>query len=825
MFTCLVWVLHILFEKYPDMIKNFIVTAWRSLQRNKIFSFINVFGLAVGLACCMLISAYLYQELTYDTYAENSKQIYRVELHANGNNTAADFPSVDVAVGQGIKNAFPSVLATTRLTGRGPVFVKYQEKVFKEEKVALADSNFLQFFSVPLVEGDAKTALAEPGTIVITKDFEKKYFSGASSLGKMITVGNDLVKVTGVIDKIPDNSHFHADAFMSMVTFVTPSTKQTWSNVGYFTYLLLDKNVDTKKLEAGFHQLVAKFVVPETQHDMGVSLAEAQKSVNSFIFFLRPLTDIHLHAASKYEFESNGDVHYIYIFGALAIFILLLACINFTNLSTASSAKRAKEIGIRKVLGSEKNSLVSQFLVESVLLTSLAMLFALGFVYLLLPYFNNVAGKQISIGFFFSYTAILLEVTLTLLVGLLAGIYPAFFLSSFQIIAVLKGNNTIKAGSKGGLRSSLIVFQFAISTALIICTLIVYQQLHFMQNKKLGYDKSQVLVINDAASLGNNTEAFKQQLLNDNRIVNATVSSNVPGDNNSGGTEIYVKDLADKGTRTEIQTHIYWIQNSYIATLGIQLAKGRNFYPSGPADSASVIINEAAVRDLGFGNIDPIGKTIVRSGQHHYNIVGVVKDFNYTSAKQKIAPLMLMASNNSRGSIIVKIRTGNVHQLVNDIKNQWNAFNASSPFSYSFLDERFASLYSQEERTGQIFTSFSFVAIIIACSGLFGLAAFMIRQRVKEIGVRKVLGASTFGITALLSKEFLKLIIIASLISFPLTWYAMHQWLQDFAYRITIQWWVFLLAAGIALLVATITISFQSIKAALANPVKSLRSE
>lgn len=807
------------------MIKNFIITAWRNLQRNKIFSFINVFGLAVGLACCMLISAYLYHELTYDTYAQNSKQIYRVELHSNGNNTAADFPSVDVAVGQGIKNTFPSVLATTRLTGRGQVFVKYNEKLFKEEKIALIDSNFLQFFSIPLLEGDQRTALTEPKSIVITKEFEKKYFGDAASLGKMITVGGDLIKVTGVIDKVPDNSHFHADAFMSLTTFVTSSTKQTWSNVGYFTYLLLDKNADPKKLETGFPQLVAKHVVPEIQHDMGVSLAEAQKSVNSFIFFLQPLTDIHLHAATKYEFESNGDVHYIYIFGALAIFILLLACINFTNLSTASSSKRAKEIGIRKVLGSEKNRLVSQFLVESVLLTSLAMLFALGLVYLLLPYFNNVAGIQIHMNFFLSFGAILLEVALILIVGVLAGIYPAFFLSSFQIIAVLKGNNTLNVGGKAGLRSSLIVFQFAISTALIICTFIVYQQLHFMQNKKLGYDKSQVLVINDASSLGNNIGAFKQQLLNDNRVVNATTSGNVPGDNHAGGTEIYVKDLADKGTRTEIQTHIYWIQSSYIPTLGMQLAKGRNFYSSGPADSASVIINEAAVRDLGFGNIDPIGKTIIRSGQHHFNIVGVVKDFHYTSAKQKIAPLMMLASNSNNGAIIIKIKTTNVHQLISDIKNQWNAYNASAPFNYYFLDEQFASLYSQEERTGQIFTSFSLVAVVIACLGLFGLAAFMIRQRVKEIGVRKVLGASTVNITALLSKEFLKLIVIASLISFPVTWYAMNRWLQDFAYRTAIHWWVFLLAAGIALFVATITISFQSIKAALANPVKSLRSE
>ena len=404
------------------MIKNFIVTAWRNLGRNKAFSFINIFGLAVGLACCMLISGYLYQELTYDTYSANAKQLYRVYLSAEANNAATEFPSVDIAVGEGIKNSFPGVLASTRLTGRGPVFVKYDDRKFKEEKIMLIDSNFLQLFSIPLLEGDTKNALTEPKTMVITKDFEKKYFGSTDGLGKMITVGTDLVKVTGVIDKVPDNSHFHGDAFISMVTYVTPSAKQTWSNVGNFTYLLLDKNADPRKLEAGFPQLVAKHVVPEIQHDMGVSLAEAQKSVNTFKFFLQPLTAIHLHSATKFELEPNGDIHYVYIFGALAIFVLLLACINFTNLSTAAATKRAKEIGVRKVLGSAKNRLILQFLTESVMLTFLSMLFAVGLVYLLLPYFNNLSGKHITIGFYLGYGALLSELVLILIVGLAAGL-------------------------------------------------------------------------------------------------------------------------------------------------------------------------------------------------------------------------------------------------------------------------------------------------------------------------------------------------------------------------------------------------------------------
>jgi putative ABC transport system permease protein len=565
--------------------------------------------------------------------------------------------------------------------------------------------------------------------------------------------------------------------------------------------------------------------VPEVQHDMGVSLAEARKSVNTFVFYLQPLTDIHLHSATKIEFEANGDIHYIYIFGALALFILTLACINFTNLSTASSARRSKEIGIRKVLGSEKNKLISQFLIESVMLTLFAMFFALCMVYLLLPYFNSLAGKQIEIGFFLSFRALIFEAGLTLFVGLIAGVYPAFFLSSFKILSVLKGNGPAQT-NKTALRSSLIVFQFAISTALIIATFIVYQQLHYMQNTKLGYDKSQVLVLHETYSLGHNIESFTQQLKQDNRVINATISSNVPGtDNNMGGTEVYAKDIADKGSRGDIQIGIFNIDDNYIPTLGMQLLKGRNFYNNSPADSASVIINETAVQSLGWAaGSDPTGKIIIRSGNLHYTVIGLVKDFHYTSAKQKIAPLMMLSHHNN-GSVLIKIKTEDAHALIAGIKNQWDAYNTGIPFSYTFLDDQYASLYSAEERVGAIFTTFSVIGIIIACLGLFGLAAFMIRQRVKEIGIRKVLGASPGTITFMLSKEFLKLIILASLISFPITWYAMNKWLQDFAYRVTIQWWVFILAGCIALLIAAITISFQSIKAALANPVKSLRSE
>jgi putative ABC transport system permease protein len=805
------------------MIRNYIKTAWRNLAKNKVFSFINVFGLAVGLACCMFIAAYLYSELTYDTYSVNSKHLYRLGINTLGNGSVTDFPNVDIAVGKGVKDAFPQVLDYTRMMNNRPVFVSYNNRQFKETKIVLADRNFLDIFSIPFLQGDKSIALKDPNSIVITKAMAEKYFGNLSPIGKILKFDQSLMKVTGLIDKIPDNSHFHFDAFISMST-IEPSLQQTWSNVGVYTYLLLDKYADPKKLERQLPQLVAKYVVPETQRDMGISLAEAQKAVNTFKFYIQPITDIHLHSSTKFDIEPNGDMNYVYIFGALAVFILLLACINFTNLSTASSSKRSKEVGIRKVMGSLKEWLITQFLVESVMLTLLSMILALGIVWALLPYFNDLAGKHISIWFFLGFKAIAIGVGLTLFVGLLAGLYPAFFLSSFRIIHVLKGTSGTEPAKKNFLQSSLVVFQFTISTALIIATFIVYQQLHYMQNKKLGYDKEQLLVLNDTYLLGNNEYAFKDQLMRDNRVVNATISTEIPGNGNMSGTEIYPQERASDETKNEIHCNIYRIDGNYLSTFGIKLAGGRSVSPDFPADSSAVMINEAAVNELGWSKTDPIGKTIVRSGRKAYTVVGVVKDFNYTSAKQKVAPLMMLPMHR-HGSIILKIKAVEVSNLVADIKKQWDEYKASGPFSYYFVDEQFASLYSAEQRTGHIFTSFAVIAVIIASLGLFGLASFMIKLRVKEIGIRKVLGASSGNITAMLSTEFLKLILIAILISFPITWFAMHKWLQDFAYRVNIQWWVFVLAGFIALLIALITISFQSIKAAIANPIKSLRSE
>ncbi|WP_080057663.1 ABC transporter permease [Spirosoma aerolatum] len=808
--------------KATDMIRNFVKIAWRNLMLNKAFAAINMLGLAIGLTSFMLIAVFVYNELSYDKYPTKASNLYRVQLSVVGNGSVEVYPNVDLAVGEGMQRAFPEVKASTRFSPATD-YIQYKDKQFKEPHLAFADSNFLQLFSIPCIKGNAATALVAPNSVVISKEFAQKYFGDEDPIGKALAVGTqrEAFTVTGLIDKVPDNSHFHADAFLSLST--RHITNPTWSNLGFFTYLELADKADPKKLEAKFPQLVAKYVVPEVQRDMGISLAEAQKSVETFRFLVKPLTDIHLYSDTKYEMEPNGDIKYVYIFSILALFILLLACINFTNLSTAQAAKRAREVGIRKVMGSIKNQLVFQFLTESVLLTLMAMVCAYGLLFLLLPYFNQVADKQISFTFFLSYQAILALFLVSFLSGIIAGIYPAFFLSSFSIIKTLKGSFFGKSSQKKPLHSGLIVFQFSISTILLIATLVVYKQLQYMQNKKLGYDKDQVIALPDTRLLGDRQLAFKEQLAQNSHVVSASLSRFVPGGMMMDGTQIYPKNETSNGV--EIHTNIFHVDYDYLRTLGIQLVQGRNFSRDFPTDSISgVLINESAVRELGWKGTNPIGKSVVRSGNREFKVIGVVKDFNYVSVKQKVAPLMLMMGRNA-GGIVLKIKTTDVPGFLADLKAQWEAFNPNGPLEYHFLDEQFATFYASEQRTQQLFSAFAVLAVIIASLGLFALSAFVIEQRTKEIGIRKVMGASVPGIVQLLVKDFVRLVLIAIVIASPIAWYAMHHWLQDFAYRIDVEWWMFALSGLMALAIALLTVSYQSIKAALMNPVKSLRSE
>ena len=804
------------------MLTNYIKIAIRNLRRNGVFAAINIFGLAVGLAACLLITAYVRNETHYDRFASRSRDIYRVNLSVVSG-TTAHYPMVDVAVGPGMAANYPEIETYTRLERVGDNFVRYGVQEFKEQKMVAVDSNFFQVFTIPFLEGDVHTALVQPNSLVITSAFAKKYFGDGPAMGQTLNLTNfGDCKITGIIDKIPDESHFHFDAFLSWSSMHI--NYNTWSNVGIYTYLLLRPDANADKLQARFPELIAKYAVPEIAHDMGVPLSEAQKAVNTFLFSLTPLTDIHLHSDTKYEMEANGSSHYVLVFAALAVFILLLACANFTNLSTAGAAARGREIGIRKVMGSLRRQLIVQFLVESILLTGLAMILAFLLVLAVLPYFNTVSGKHIVFTEFLGYPALIAALMLTVLVGAAAGIYPAFFLSAFNPIKVLKGSAGVFQGGRRSLvRAGLVVFQFFVSIVLIVATMIVYRQLHFMQDKRLGYDKEQVVFVQDTKLLGNRQEAFRQLLLQNKLTKSATLSENAPGSGNMNGTEIYPKETGP-GNGREIHTDIFNIDYDFVPTLGLQVVKGRNFTRGFPTDSSGVLINETAVDDLGWGHTNPIGKIIVRSGTQQYTVVGVIRDYHYLSVKQKIAPLMMMLGNNG-GGILAKVNGSDMAGFLNSAKKDWASFSPAGPFSYYFLDDKFASLYESERRTGTIFTSFTVIALLIAALGLFGLAAYMVEQRTREIGIRKVLGASVSAVLILVSREFIVMVGWAFLIAIPISWWGMHQWLKDFAYRVPVNWWIFPLAGAAALVIAIITVSTQAARAAIANPIDSLRSE
>ncbi|HTD93601.1 MAG TPA: ABC transporter permease [Chitinophagaceae bacterium] len=801
------------------MIKNYIKIGLRNLWKNKSFSFINIFGLSVGFICCLLLAAYVNDELSYDKQPAHASDIYRVELNIENKDF---YSSVDNAVGPGMKSAFPEVETFTRFNQWGGIFIKKDDIQYKEPSIAVVDSNFLRFFSIPLLKGNPVTALMEPYSIVLSQSFAKKYFGNSEALGQQLLFNSNPnpYKVTGVIADLSPNLHFNFGIFVSK-----NERQMTWSNLGDYTYLRLKPGSDPAHLESQFPQLVAKYVVPEVQRDMGISLSEAQKSVNTFRFILKPLSRIHLYSDNKDELAANGSIKYVYIFSALALFILLLACVNFTNLSTAFSTKRSKEVGIRKVMGSGKHELMIQFLLESILLAFFAYLFSLIFVYLLLPYFNELAGKQIVFSFFFHPVVLLSSLLVVVIAGVLSGIYPSVFLASFNIIQVLKSGSAMKVGSSRGLRTGLIVFQFFVSTVLIASTIVVYRQLHFMQSKKLGFDTEQVLVLNDTHLIGGSQEVFKEEMLKDPRVTGVTLSRDVPVASQSmDGTQAFIKEKSEKTTNPEIHINKYHVDYDYVSTLGMQMVGGRNFSKDFPSDSAAMVINETAARDFGFQGTDPLGAHVITSGQHEFKIIGVVKDFHYASIKQKIAPLVMMLDQRG-GGMLVKVKTAAIEPFLKNVKGLWGRYNARGPLTYSFLEERFANVYASERRTGQIFTLFAFISILIAAMGLFGLSAFTTRQRTKEIGVRKVLGASVPQVMVLLSKEFVYMVIAAFVLAVPVTWFAMHKWLEEFAYRIPIGTSIFFLAGGIALVIAIITVSLQAMRAALANPIRSLRSE
>jgi putative ABC transport system permease protein len=810
------------------MFSNFLKIAWRNLVKNKTFSIINIVGLAIGLACFLLIALYVSDEVSYDRFHKKADRIYRVDADIVFGGTQLRLAVASDAMGPTLKKDYPQVEQYVRFyNSDGFKRIRKGDVYISEYNISRVDSTFFDVFDCKVLAGDPNTALDDPNTVVINESTAQKYFASSDVVGKTLETleGGDKVqyKVTAVIADMPHNSHFKFDMLFSMDGLDYP-----WNNFlsnNFQTYVVLKEGVTGEEFSRNFSQVIMKYVFPQAKQFMEInSMEEFEKAGNKVSYSLTPLTDIHLRSDRTAELGVNGDIQYVYIFSAVALLILLIACINFMNLSTARSAKRAREVGIRKVMGTGRKTLIRQFLVESTLTALIALLIGIVMGWLLMPYFNSISGKELSILSLFNGSFIVFLVLLPLVVGIVAGSYPAFFLSSFQPIKVLKGK--FNAGSKKSvLRNTLVVFQFFASIFLMVGTLVVYRQLNYIHNAKVGFQKEQVLVLNNTGSLREKGNAFMNDVLAMQDVKSGTWSGYLPVAASSRNDITFSKDAvmdASNGFNMQI-----WVADeNYIPTIGMEIIKGRNFSREMQTDSSGIVLNEKAASMLGYD--DPIGKKIYANdgngSMQEYMILGVVKNFNYESLRKNVGPLCLTLGR-SRWTAAFKVSTANLNGLISQIETKWKAINPEIPFSYRFLEDSFNEMYSAERRIGRVALSFAVLAILIACLGLFGLATYMAEQRTKEVGVRKVLGASVGNIVAMLSKDFLQLVLIASVIAFPVAWWAMNTWLQDFAFRINIGWWIFIAAGAVALLIAILTVSFQAIRAALANPVKSLRTE
>ena len=807
------------------MIKNYFKVAFRSLLKNKFYSLLNISGLAIGIASCLLIVLYVANEMSYDKHYENSANTYRLTMSGAFNGSAFDLALVGPAVGKAMLEDYPEVLEFGRLRQRGAPFIRQGDNVFKEENFLWADHSILSIFDINLTQGDPEKALVAPRSLVMSQTAAKKYFGNEDPMGKSIEFGGDRdYQVTGVFEDLPENMHFDVDVLGSMET-IDEAKQPMWLSMNFQTYVVLAPDADLEKMASLFPDMLKKYIGPEVKRFMNVEWEDMASKGTSMAFAMQPVQDIHLHSDLQGELEVNGDIDYVYIFSVVAFVILLIACINFMNLATARSAHRAKEVGVRKVLGSVKGQLIYQFLTESILVSLISFILALGIAYLGLPFFNDLANKNLSIPFTnpIFLTAFFAGVVG---VGLLAGSYPAFFLSAFQPVKVLKGS--LSSGMKSGrLRSVLVVIQFFTSIVLVIGTLVIQNQLSYIQNKNLGFEKDQVVIINDAFLAGSNVNALKTKIESFSEVKSASLSGFLPTPSNNN-MNVWMKGLSPIQENQRILSQ-WTVDHEYIETMGMEVAYGRDFSRDFPSDSTGVIINEAAMIEFGFKEEDVIGQTmstfVSMDGQiGSFKVVGVVKDFHYQTLRDKIAPLVMQLGN-SRGMLNIKVTSDNYPALMSKLEGAWTELAPSQPFETSFLDVRFGRMYDAEQRLGQIFGVFATLTIIIACLGLFGLAAYTAENRIKEVGIRKVLGANVGQLVFLLSRDIGQLVIIALVIGAPLAWYFMDSWLQGFEYRTHIGWTVFALTAGGALLIALLTMSYQSLKAATSNPVKSLRSE
>lgn len=806
------------------MIKNFFLTAFRNVFKNWTYSIINILGLSVGLAAIIYITLFVKFELGYDKFHEKADHIYRVGVYGMMMNNEINQAVTAAPMAEAMRNDYPDVLNTCRIRESGDWLIRIGDKKINEKKFLFADSSFFDIFSFKLLKGDPQTALKDPRSVVMTEKGARKYFGNEDPIGKLLKVESDTVlyKVTGLMEDPPENSHFHFDLLGSLST-LRGSRNTFWVSHNFYTYILLKDGTDIDAFTQKMQMMVEKYVGPQIEQALGIKMDDFEKSGNFFSYFVQPLTDIHLHSSLQAEIESNGNILYVYIFISIAIFILVIASINFTNLATARASNRSKEVGIRKVVGAMKEQLVLQFLTESFIITLISLIFGIVILELFMPALNNLTQIPLDISYFSCWYIIPVLLLLILVVSLMAGSYPAFFLASFRPVAVLKGK--LKLGAKSGtLRSVLVIIQFVVSIFILLSTYTVSHQLKYMLNKDLGFDKENILMIHRSDALKTQMESFKSELSNLPSVIHVTNANAYPGINFSNNAFW----LEGESTSNTYLLNQGWISFDYGKTFGFELAEGRFFSRDFPTDSNAIVINETAVKSLGLE--DPIGKVILSPWRNNEflrrPIIGVVKDFNFKSLHTNIEPAAFtIMPGNWEGVVCVKLKPENINNSIHQIQGVWESFTSEYPFEYFFFDDHLKDLYKAEQRTNNIFMLFSVLSILIAFMGLLGLISFIAEQRKKEIGIRKTFGSSSMQIVIKISKEILKLIVIATVLSWPITVWVMDNWLQDFSYRVGINYFMFVLIPVLTILLSLITVIYQTVKAAMKNPAETLRYE
>jgi putative ABC transport system permease protein len=805
------------------MFKNYFRIALRNLWRNKGFSAITIFGLAIGMATCLLITLFVADELSYDRFNQKADRIFRVDadFYVNGNAFRERYsPS---QLGPVLLQDYPQVENYVRFFKQGNILVKKGTTTLVEHNASFADSSLFDVFSLSMITGDPKTALTQPHSIVLSERMALKYFNSTDVLGKtLLTDNKNTYQVTGVIKDVPDQAHLHFD-FIRAISELGESRSAEWMSDNYTTYMLMRPGSTAEQLNGYLKAATLKYMESSLHKMTGSTIADIEKSGGHFGYNAIALPKIHLYSTLPGEAEPSGNIQYVYIFIAVAIIILLIACVNFMNLSTARSAGRSKEVGVRKVLGSQRSSLIFQFLTESTLTSFFALLLAVAMAIILLPFLNQLSDKHIALKASYLVWMIPFLVVTAAVIGLLAGSYPAFFLSGFEPMKVLKGKLNI--GFKGSwLRNSLVVFQFTAAILLIVGTLVINNQLNYIRNKKLGYNKEQLLVLGNTQSLWIHAKSFKNEVMSIPGVEAGTMTASLPTDI-AMNTSIYSRDAARSNGQVQ-GINEYYIDADYLSTLGMEMAAGRNFSPQMVSDTNAMLMNETAARLLGIREVDNQVLYSSNEGMLPLKLIGIVKDFNTGSLKNKIPPIIFRLGEYRR-NMVFRVHTADLPGLIAQVKSKFEAQDGMTrqPFVYSFMDDDFNRLYVAEQRTGRIFISFAVLAVLIASLGVFGLITYAAEQRTREIGIRKVMGASVAGIVTLLSKDFLKLVLTAIVIATPLAWLMMNRWLQDFAYHVEISWTVFIFAAFIAILITMLTVSYRAIRAALANPVNSLKAE